>query len=132
MNSELHIKPGKDLAPQIYEFYRNKICFGDYKPGDRLPSYKSLSEKYAISYSPIKAAYQALEREGFIRLTIKGSIVVEQPKTVKENITACHILTFQPLDSFTSQILGNIKAAYFPTFAIKVKIAHFYMFHLDV
>lgn len=86
--SELHIQSGKDLSPQIYEFYRNKICFGDYKPGDRLPSYKSLSEKYAISYSPIKAAYQALEREGFIRLTIKGSIVVEQPKTVKENIAS--------------------------------------------
>ena len=49
MNSELHIKPGKDLAPQIYEFYRNKICFGDYKPGDKLPSYKSLAEKYAVS-----------------------------------------------------------------------------------
>lgn len=47
-----------------------------------------VSEKYAISYSPIKAAYQALEREGFIRLTIKGSIVVEQPKTVKENIAS--------------------------------------------
>ena len=86
--SELHIQSGKDLSHQIYEFYRNKICFGDYKPGDRLPSYKSLSEKYAISYSPIKAAYQALEREGFIRLTIKGSIVVEQPKTVKENIAS--------------------------------------------
>ena len=52
----------------------------DYRP--------TLSEKYAISYSPIKAAYQALEREGFIRLTIKGSIVVEQPKTVKENIAS--------------------------------------------
>ena len=76
--SELHIQSGKDLSPQIYEFYRNKICFGDYKPGDRLPSYKSLSEKYAISYSPIKAAYQALEREGFIRLSIKGSIVASK------------------------------------------------------
>ena len=79
MNSELHIKPGKDLAPQIYEFYRNKICFGDYKPGDKLPSYKSLAEK---------TAYQSLEREGYIHLSTKGSIVIEQPKTVKENIAS--------------------------------------------
>jgi GntR family transcriptional regulator len=88
MNSELHIKPGKDLAPQIYEFYRNKICFGDYKPGDKLPSYKSLAEKYAVSYSPIKTAYQSLEREGYIHLSTKGSIVIEQQKTVKENIAS--------------------------------------------
>ena len=79
MNSELHIKPGKDLAPQIYEFYRNKICFGEYK---------SLAEKYAVSYSPIKTAYQSLEREGYIHLSTKGSIVIEQPKTVKENIAS--------------------------------------------
>lgn len=88
MNSELHIKPGKDLAPQIYEFYRNKICFGYYKPGDKLPSYKSLAEKYAVSYSPIKTAYQSLEREGYIHLSTKGSIVIEQQKTVKENIAS--------------------------------------------
>lgn len=84
MNSELHIKPGKDLAPQIYEFYRNKICFGDYKPGDKLPSYKSLAEKYAVSYSPIKTAYQSLEREGYIHLSTKGSIVIEQQKRLRK------------------------------------------------
>lgn len=88
MNCELNLQPGKDISPQIYEYYRNKICFGNYKPGDRLPSYRFLSEKYAISYSPIKSAYQALEREGLIRLSIKGSIVVEQTKTVKENIAS--------------------------------------------
>lgn len=88
MSSELHIQSGKELSPQIYEFYRNKILYGDYKPGDKLPSYKSLSEKYAVSYAPIKSAYQALEREGFIRLSTKGSIVNEQPKAVKENIAS--------------------------------------------
>lgn len=88
MSNELHIQSGKDISSQIYEYYRNKILYGEYKPGEKLPSYKSLSEKYVVSYAPIKSAYQALEREGLIRLTFKGSIVNEQTKTVKDNIAS--------------------------------------------
>lgn len=47
-----------------------------------------LRKKYAVSYSPIKTAYQSLEREGYIHLSTKVSIVIEQPKTVKENIAS--------------------------------------------
>ena len=96
--------PGKDLAPQIYEFYRNKICFGDYKPGDKLPSYKSLAEKYAGSYSPIKTAYQSLEREGYIHLSTKGSIVFLQPISVKEIIASLLVEIVQ-----TARVCGASK-----------------------
>lgn len=87
MENELHLQHGKDLYPQFYDYYRNKIRFGDYKPGDKLPSYKALSDKYAVSLTTIKTAYQKLEREGYIRLTSKGSFVVERSSTPADSVS---------------------------------------------
>lgn len=87
MENELHLQQGKDLFPQFYDYYRNKICFGNYQPGDKLPTYKALSEKYSVSLTTIKKAYQLLEQDGYIKLTNKGSFVLEQSNTVIDTIT---------------------------------------------
>ena len=72
----------------IPENWRDFTCNVSYGGSEGIYLDKSLAEKYAVSYSPIKTAYQSLEREGYIHLSTKGSIVIEQPKTVKENIAS--------------------------------------------
>lgn len=101
MEKQLHIKRGQDMYPQIYEFYYNKIRFGDYKAGDRLPTYKHLAEQYAVSESTIKMAYKQLERNGYVRLNSKGTFVTEQTKAVSAAISECLEESIQ-----TAQLFG--------------------------
>lgn len=75
MTSELRLKNGCDMYLQIYEHYRNKILFGSYLYGDKLPTYTALCELYQVSITTIKKAYQKLAAEGLINLSNKGSYV---------------------------------------------------------
>ncbi len=49
---------------------KNRISFlitsGGYKPGDRLPTVRSLAVDLDISYNTVNRAYMDLERDGFI------------------------------------------------------------------
>ncbi len=54
---ELHITQGETMYEQIYHFYADKIAYGEYKPGDKLPTYKLLSDKFSVSISTVKRAY---------------------------------------------------------------------------
>lgn len=47
------------------------IASGEYKPGDRLPTVRSLAVDLDISYNTVNRAYMSLEREGYIT-TRKG------------------------------------------------------------
>lgn len=75
MDNGLHIVQGNDMYLQIYDYYRNKIAFGAYKCGDRLPTYNALSEEYSVSLTTVKKAYNKLKAEGYIRQSRQGSIV---------------------------------------------------------
>lgn len=86
MENELHLELGKDLYPQIYNYYKNKILYGEYKAGDKLPTYSAMCNRYAVSLTTVKKAYQRLEREGYISLSLKGSFVRERGETVAEAI----------------------------------------------
>lgn len=89
MENELHLELGKDLYPQIYSYYKNKILYGEYKAGDKLPTYSAMCNRYAVSLTTVKKAYQQLEREGYISLSLKGSFVKERGETVAEALSRC-------------------------------------------
>lgn len=66
----------------IYEQIKTLIIQGQLKPGDRLPSERSLMEVMSRSRPTIREALRMLEREGFIHIVPGGSgAVVQQPST---------------------------------------------------
>ncbi len=66
----------------IYEQIKNLILQGQLKPGDRLPSERSLMEVMGRSRPTIREALRMLERDGFIHTVPGGSgAVVQQPST---------------------------------------------------
>lgn len=79
MDNGLHIVQGNDMYLQIYDYYRNKIAFGAYKCGDRLPTYNALAEEYSVSLTTVKKAYNKLKAEGYITQSRQGSVVSEVP-----------------------------------------------------
>ncbi|MCI9072659.1 MAG: PLP-dependent aminotransferase family protein [Lachnospiraceae bacterium] len=57
---------GKCLYEQIYEYVRGEIREGKLRPGERLPSTRSLAEYLQVSRSTATLAYDQLLSEGYI------------------------------------------------------------------
>src|SRR5262249_56593228 len=54
------------LYAQIYAGYRGAILDGRLRPGQRLPSTRSLARDLAISRIPVVTAFQQLLAEGYV------------------------------------------------------------------
>ena len=66
MNIEFRPDSGKCLYEQIYEYIRREIREGKLRPGERLPSTRSLAEYLQVSRSTASLAYDQLLAEGYI------------------------------------------------------------------
>lgn len=66
MNIVFRSDNGKCLYEQIYEYIRREIREGKLRPGERLPSTRSLAEYLQISRSTASVAYDQLMSEGYI------------------------------------------------------------------
>ena len=64
----VELRPGSEkcLYEQIYEYVRQEIREGKLRPGERLPSTRSLAEYLQISRSTATLAYEQLLSEGYI------------------------------------------------------------------
>ena len=76
----LHPVETRRASEAIYDQIKTLIIQGQFKPGDRLPSERTLMELMSRSRPTIREALRMLERAGFIR-TIPGGTgaVVQQP-----------------------------------------------------
>lgn len=63
---ELDADGSKCLYEQIYEYIRQEIREGKLRPGERLPSTRSLADYLQISRSTAALAYEQLLSEGYI------------------------------------------------------------------
>lgn len=75
------------LYEQIYMDIAGAIAGGRYKPGERIPSEKELTEQYNVSRITSKKALEMLAEEGrIVRMAGKGSFVTgpEEVETVNE------------------------------------------------
>lgn len=78
----LHPVETQRASEAIYDQIKALIVEGQLKPGDRLPSERSLMEAMARSRPTIREALRMLEREGLIHTVPGGSgAVVQQPST---------------------------------------------------
>lgn len=53
-------------SKQFYEFLKNEILSGEYKPGDKFPSIRKLSEKCNISTVTVNSVISNLVTEGYL------------------------------------------------------------------
>jgi len=71
LNGHFKISPISPAAPgplygQIVEGVKREISAGRLKPGQPLPSFRTLAADLLVSVITVKRAYQELEREGII------------------------------------------------------------------
>lgn len=64
------------LYEQIETQIKNQILNGNLKPGEPLPSIRTLAKELKVSIITSKRAYEELEKEGFIETVVgKGTFV---------------------------------------------------------
>ena len=62
----LNYRDGRPIYEQVKDGLRQMVISGAIRPGDKLPSVRSLATDLAINPNTIQRAYAELEREGFI------------------------------------------------------------------
>ncbi|PSR30782.1 MAG: GntR family transcriptional regulator [Sulfobacillus benefaciens] len=69
-----------DSEQPLYLQIRNQVvealARGDIRPGDSLPSIRTLAEELAINLHTVHKAYQLLDQEGYIRLSRRNGGIV--------------------------------------------------------
>ncbi|WP_197061012.1 GntR family transcriptional regulator [Microbacterium mangrovi] len=69
--------PEEALDLRVYEWVRERVIDGTFKPGERIRE-RTLAEELHVSRIPIREAFPRLESEGYIRtLHRRGAIVAE-------------------------------------------------------
>ena len=69
----------KPIYDQIYQQIKTAILSGELKPGDPLPSIRSLAKDLRVSVITTKRAYEELERAGYLyTVPGKGCYVAEK------------------------------------------------------
>ena len=53
------------IYQQLYEWYRQAIHTGQLRPGQRVPSTRSLAAELMVSRIPVSSAYEQLHAEGY-------------------------------------------------------------------
>lgn len=66
------------LYQSVAEQIARSVAAGDYKPGDRLPSERELSQSYSVSRPTVREAIIALELDGLVEVRHASGVYVAQ------------------------------------------------------
>lgn len=68
------------VAPwrQIAQIYRDRIASGELRPGDRLPSIRSIAQEFEVATTTAQKVIEALRNEGLAVTSPMGTFVAER------------------------------------------------------
>ena len=64
---QLNYRDARPIYEQVKDGLRHLVVTGALQAGDKLPSVRALASSLAINPNTIQRAYEALEREGYLR-----------------------------------------------------------------
>lgn len=66
----LEARRGSPLYRQLYDWFQQAILSGQLRPGQRVPSTRSLAADLGISRAPVLGAFEQLHAEGYLQTTV--------------------------------------------------------------
>lgn len=72
--------PAPKTFTVIADHFRTRILSGELAPGERLPTNREISGQWQVAAATVSRALQALQVEGFIRTTPRGTFVADDPR----------------------------------------------------
>lgn len=86
---EIDEKSGLPVWVQLRNRFEYLIKTGHYKPGDQLPSVRSLAAETAINYNTVSKVYVSLENDGYVEsVRGRGVFVIERAGHSQKDVTS--------------------------------------------
>jgi GntR family transcriptional regulator len=88
MNLEIDFRSGIPIYLQVVERIKDRLAGGQLKPGDQLPTVRSLALDLRVNFNTIARAYRLLDEAGIISTQQgRGTYIMEMPPpAVAENM----------------------------------------------
>jgi GntR family transcriptional regulator len=80
MNLELDFRSGIPIYLQVVERIKERLAAGQLKPGDQLPTVRSLALELRVNFNTIARAYRIMDESGIISTQQgRGTYILEIP-----------------------------------------------------
>ncbi len=80
MNLEIDFRSGIPIYLQVVERIKDRLAAGRLKPGDQLPTVRSLALELRVNFNTIARAYRILDEAGIISTQQgRGTYILEAP-----------------------------------------------------
>ena len=99
----------QSLTGQVIDTLKRAILSGEYRPGDRLPTLREMSDLYEVSRSVVNAAVVDLESNGYIRIVPTKWIEVADWKAEGNLSILSDLVRFGLLDAKQLEDLLNAR-----------------------
>lgn len=76
------VKPIVSLLKRLRNYVVARMHIGRLQPGDQLPSYRALSEKWGVDHRMIARAYRALESEGLVEIRGRSGVFLREQERI--------------------------------------------------
>ena len=82
MNLEIDFRSGIPIYIQVIERIKERMASGHLKPGDQLPTVRSLALELRVNFNTIARAYRILDESGIISTQQgRGTYILDAPST---------------------------------------------------
>ena len=104
MNLEIDFRSGIPIYLQVVERIKERIASGRLKPGDQLPTVRSMALELRVNFNTIARAYRILDEVGIISTQQgRGTYILEMPPPeVAENLRQ------QSLEALTQRYISDV------------------------
>ncbi len=80
MNLEIDFRSGIPIYLQVVERIKERLAAGQLKPGDQLPTVRSLASDLRVNFNTIARAYRIMDEAGIISTQQgRGTYILEMP-----------------------------------------------------
>jgi GntR family transcriptional regulator len=80
MNLEIDFRSGIPIYLQVVERIKERLASGQLRPGDQLPTVRSLAQELRVNFNTIARAYRLMDESGIISTQQgRGTYILEMP-----------------------------------------------------
>jgi GntR family transcriptional regulator len=119
MNLEIDFRSGIPIYIQVIERIKERMASGHLKPGDQLPTVRSLALELRVNFNTIARAYRILDESGIISTQQgRGTYILDAPspevsaamrRTTLETITDRYLADALRLGFSPEEILATLQ-----------------------
>jgi GntR family transcriptional regulator len=118
MNLELDFRSGIPIYLQVVERIKERLASGVLKPGDQLPTVRSLASELRVNFNTIARAYRIMDESGIISTQQgRGTYILEIPPPEEivsirakavEDLTRRYIADVERLGVSPAELIKNL------------------------